>query len=344
MLTQAEIDALLAGTIESDLDDDQHLAKLAESTGAGSEAAAEEANQKRVRPYNFWSPDRFSKEQMRAIELVHEDLAERLTTSLPAYLRTVFRPRLTHIEQGRFDDFSQDVPANTLYNILAFDPLPGRAVLVFSPDVAWVILERLLGGSGRTQAPASKPLTDIGQTLIRSTIEFMMNDVKAAWSKVVTLEPRLEDATINNLWVTMLMRNARIVLVTFELLIQGVTGTMSLYIPLTMLKPVSNALTPSAWVAEEQARPNTEVRNGLGKVITNVALPLSVELGVANLTFNHLSHLNVGDVLRLNTPVGQELNMKVADRVRFKVAPGTLNNRLAVRVTGIVKDPSETEE
>ena len=87
-----------------------------------------------------------------------------------------------------------------MYNILALDPLPGRAILIFSPEVAWVILERLLGGDGRTLQPSTRPLTDIGQSLIRSMVEFMLNDVKAAWNKVVTLEPHLEDATVNNLW------------------------------------------------------------------------------------------------------------------------------------------------
>jgi flagellar motor switch protein FliM len=230
-----------------------------------------------------------------------------------------------------------------LYNILAFDPLPGRAVLIFSPEVAWVILERLLGGSGRTQTPASKPLTDIGQTLIRSTIEFMMNDVKAAWSKIVQLEPRLEDATINNLWVTMLMRNARIVLITFELLIQGVTGTMSLYIPLSMLKPVANALTPSAWIAEDQARPNEQVRTGLSQVVVNIDLPLTVELGTARLNLENLASLAVGDVLRLDKMVGQELDLKIADRPRFHVAPGLVGNRLAVRVNNRISDNMEAE-
>lgn len=337
MLTQAEIDALLNGAIESDLDTES-LSKGQAPTATDGQSA-EEAKDKRVRPYNFWSPDRFSKDQMRAIELVHEDLAERLTTSLPAYLRTMFRPRLIHIEQGRFDEFAQEMPASTLYNILAFDPLPGRAVLIFSPEVTWVILERLLGGSGRTPPPASKPLTDIGQTLIRSTVEFMLNDIKAAWSKIVSLEPRLEDATVNNLWVTMLMRNARVVLVTFELLIQGVTGTMNLYIPLSMLKPVATALTPSAWVADhEQARPSDEIRSGLTRVITKVNLPLSVELGQAKLTIQELAALSKGDVLRLNTMVGQELNLKIGTRARYRVQPGAVGSRLAVRVTNMIED------
>ena len=340
MLSQAEIDALLSGAIETEAEGDPPLAKP-EFTPAGSVAAG--AREKRIRPYNFWSPDRFSKDQMRAVELVHEDLAERLTSSLPAYLHTIFRPRLIHIEQGRFDDLTQGIPASTLYNILALDPLPGRAILIFSPEVAWVILERLLGGDGRTQQPSTRPLTDIGQSLIRSMVEFMLNDVKAAWNKVVTLEPHLEDATVNNLWVTMLMRNARVVLITFELLIQGVTGTMNIYIPLTMLKPVSSALTPTAWMAgHDQRWPSDESREAIAEVIQQTVLPISVELGHTELTMKQLTALVSGDVMRLETPVGQELLLKVGGQPRYRVVPGTRGTRLAVRIAGPI--PNTTME
>lgn len=334
MLTQAEIDALLSGAIESEKELEEPLPRPLQPTTVADNAAGESTG-KRIRPYNFWSPDRFSKDQMRAIELIHEDLAERLTTSLPSYLRTIFRPRLIHIEQGRFDNLAQGVAANTLYNILAFDPLPGRALLVFSPEVAWVILERLLGGSGRTPSPSTRPLTDIGQSLIRGTVEFMLNDVKAAWNKVVTLEPRLEDATVNNLWVTMLMRNAPVVLITFELLIQGVTGTMNIYMPLTMLKPVAAGLNPTAWMSgHEQTRPSDETRQALAQSITETILPLSVELGDVELTVKQLTSLARGDVLQLNTSVGQELVLKVGNKPRYRTLPGIVGSRLAVCVVG----------
>lgn len=339
MLTQAEIDALLSGAIETDQEGEPPPPR---PDAPAAETPALGVREKRIRPYNFWSPDRFSKDQMRAVELVHEDLAERLTSSLPAYLRTFFRPRLIHIEQGRFDDLAQGIPANTLYNILALDPLPGRAVLIFSPEVAWVILERLLGGDGRTLLPVSRPLTDIGQSLIRGMVEFMLNDIKAAWNKVVALEPRLEDATVNNLWVTMLMRNARVVLITFELLIQGVTGTMNIYIPLNMLKPVASALTPTAWMAgHEQTWPSDETRQAIEMELAQAMLPLSVELGSTELTMKQLTSLSSGDVLRLDTSVGQELTLKVGNRPRYRVVPGTLATRLAVRIAGSLADTRE---
>src|SRR5574342_20569 len=120
MLAQSEIDALLSGTIELDQKDGGDRVNLAEMMNQPGESPKIGDGKKNIQTYNFWSPARFSKEQMRAVELVHEDLSERLTTSLPTFLRTNIRPHLVHMEQGRFHDFIKDFPPNTL-----FPPAPG---------------------------------------------------------------------------------------------------------------------------------------------------------------------------------------------------------------------------
>ena len=87
MLAQSEIDALLSGAIEMDQQnggDRVNLAGMMNQPGEHSKGDGEDS--KSIQTYNFWSPARFSKEQMRAVELVHEDLCERLTTSLPTFL------------------------------------------------------------------------------------------------------------------------------------------------------------------------------------------------------------------------------------------------------------------
>ena len=84
MLTQSEIDALLSGTIDIEGKGGAQGVNLADLMNSSTEHQGPESEKKKkIQAYNFWSPDRFSKEQMRAVELIHEDLAERLTTSMP---------------------------------------------------------------------------------------------------------------------------------------------------------------------------------------------------------------------------------------------------------------------
>jgi flagellar motor switch protein FliM len=343
MLTQAEIDALLAGSIEAEQPDSEEGVNLAELMGKPTAGPPGKQKDRLVRPYNFWSPERFSKDQMRAVELIHEDLAERLTNSLAPYLRTEVRPRVVHIEQGRFDYFLKDMPPTTLFHMLSLEPLPGRVVLTISGEVSWVILDRLLGGAGE-QPRQQFEMTEISISLLKGVVENMLNDIKSAWSKVVPLEPRLEDSTVNHHWVQMVVGNARMMLVTFELAIQGVTGAMCIYVPFASLKPVADVLNPHVWIAgREEQVPDRDARQTVRDALRLVNLPLRVLLGSAELTVSELAGLQPGDVVRLSSRTRNDLLIHVADRPCFRARVGRVSNRLAVQISSIIQ-PLERAE
>jgi flagellar motor switch protein FliM len=343
MLSQAEIDALLAGAIEIEEHNGQGRVNLAELMGQEPATQKAQTNERNVQPYNFWSPDRFSKEQMRAVEMVHEDLAERLTTSLPSFLRTNLRPRVVHIEQGRFHDFLKDLPANSLFHVITLAPLPGQMVLMISPDIGVVILEQRLGGRVDREKH-ERNLTEIDQSLLRGLVEHMMNDLKAAWSKVVSVEPGIEDTTVNQHWVQMMMGNERMMLVTFELTIQDITGTMNIYIPFSMLKPIANDLNPHAWIAGKKEKAvDPAARQATMENIYQVSLPVNVMLGKTKVTIQELVNLKPGDILKLDSGTNQELPVFVANDIRFFGHAGKAGNHIAVQISRAahLQDPPE---
>lgn len=336
MLTQAEIDALLSGAIEVEQSDEGgvNLAELMGSKPVAPSKAAENKS-KKIRPYNFWSPDRFSKEQMRAVELVHEDLGERLTSTLPPFLHAEVRLRVVHIEQGRFDDFMRDLAPTSLYHLINLDPLPGRIVLTISSEISWVILGRMLGGSGEGISD-SGPMTEIGQSLMNVVAGFMLNDIKAAWGKVVLLEPNIEDSTTNHHWVQMVMGNARVMLVTFEMTTGDVTGTMSIYLPFAMLKPVANVLNPHVWIeGRDDSKPDPGARAAAIQGLSRVALSVQVVLGKAELTLQELSQLQIDDVICLDQRMDHDLEIKISGKTRFRGRAGKTGKRMAVEITEI---------
>jgi flagellar motor switch protein FliM len=335
MLTQAEIDALLNGSIEISAPDSDEKINLAEILGEKSaEKKPKQDNRERqVQAYNFWSPDRFSKEQMRAVELIHEDLAERLASSLPSFLRTNLRPRVAHTEQGRYHDFLKDLPPSSMFHIVTLAPLPGQMIITISPEVSYSILELQLGGKSE-RGQVSRSLTEIDQLLLRSMVEHMLNDIKAAWSKLIVVEPGLEDSTVNYHWVQMVMGNERVMLIAFEVTLQSVTGTMNIYIPFTLLKPIANLLNPYIWISGQKDRqPNPNEQETAVKNLSEVMLPLKVLLGNAQISFSDLMSLQVGEMIQLNQQVDRDLQVKVADKTRFYGRAGRKGNRLAVQIT-----------
>ncbi|MDL1909785.1 flagellar motor switch protein FliM [Chloroflexi bacterium CFX6] len=345
MLAQSEIDALLSGAIEMDQkngEDRVNLAGMMNQQGEHPKGEGEE--NRRVQTYNFWSPARFSKEQMRAVELVHEDLCERLTTSLPTFLRTNVRPHLIHMEQGRFHDFVKDFPPNTLFHLISLSPLPGHMVLTMSLNVSYLILEQRLGGKieGRFTEHA---LTEIDQSLLRGLVEHMFGDIKGAWSKVVSLEPSLEDSTVNQHWVQMMMGNERVVLLTVELVIQGVTGTLSIFIPFNTLKPITNVLNPHIWIAgRKEQQQDPAARQTALQTMMKAVVPIKVLLGNADVSMKDLMSLTVGDVIELENSVADPLVVQVANKKQFYARVGKSRKQLGIQICGVYRDESTQPE
>lgn len=344
MLAQSEIDALLSGAIDIDQKHGGERVNLADMMSLpGERRSAETAGEKKVQTYNFWSPARFSKEQMRAVELVHEDLCERLTTSLPTFLRTNIRPRLALMEQGRFHDFIKDFPEHTLFHLISLAPLPGHMVLTMSLNVSYLILEQRLGGKieGRF---SERTLTEIDQSLLRGLVEHMLGDIKSAWTKVVSLEPSLEDSTINQHWVQMMMGNERVLLIAIEINIQGVTGTMSIFIPFNTLKPIVDVLNPHIWIAgRKEHQQNPAVRQMAIQTMLKAVIPMKVVLGTAELALQDLLRLTVGDVIELDTKIDSPLVVHVANKKQFYSRVGKSGKRIGVQITGVYREHDDLQ-
>lgn len=344
MLAQSEIDALLSGAIDFDQKSGGDNVNLADMMGQGGEPVGVDGKrEKKIQNYNFWSPARFSKEQMRAVELVHEDLSERLTTSLPTFLRTNVRPHLVHIEQGRFHDFIKDFPPNTLFHLISLAPLPGHMVLTMSLNVSYLILEQRLGGKieGRF---TDRALTEIDQSLLRGLVEHMLGDIKGAWSKVVSLEPSLEDSTVNQHWVQMMMGNERVLLLTLEINIQGVTGTMSIFIPFNTLKPITEVLNPHIWIAGRKEHQQDPVARQMAMRATmRAVVSVTVILGTADLKLGDLMHLSIGDVIELDTAIDSPLVVKVANKKQFHARVGKSRKRLGVQITDVYREHDDLQ-
>lgn len=141
VLSQSEIDALLAALSSGEMD---------------AEELKKEETQRRVRVYDFKRATRFSKDHIRSLTRIHENFARYLTTYFSAQLRTFVQINVVHVDQLPYDEFIRSIPKMTILNVFEAPPLEGRMVLEVHPNIAFAMLDRLLGGAG-TAPPKSTP-------------------------------------------------------------------------------------------------------------------------------------------------------------------------------------------
>jgi flagellar motor switch protein FliM len=342
ILSQTEIEALLAGEAILGGDDDAGAAlsdggmDLAEISAGAPVAVAPAAPQRPAKLYDFRRPDKFSKEHLRSLRILHESFARMLGSSLTSYLSAGVQVRLTMLEQGTYDEYIQSLPTPTVIYVVGLAPLPGQAVVELNLPVGRVLIDRLLGGTGTPKARTGD-MTEIELALLKTIGQFILSSLREAWSNVVPLRPTMQEPVLSPELAQFATMAEATVMLVLEVSLFKTTGTISMCIPYQVLQPVLDSLTSQVWFGGTPTRTaDNESRGQMGDRISAVSLPITVDLGETELTVQSLLELQEGQVLRLNTNANGPLPVRVDDRVKFLGQAGLSGKNLAVQIVRAV--------
>ncbi len=323
VLSQSEIDALL------------------EALSSGSikvEEVISDEKKKKVKPYDFRRPNKLSKDQTRTLTMLHENFARLVTTAFSTYLRTMVRAQVVSIGQMNYDEFVKSLHNPTVMTIYSLRPLDGNMVIEIQPQLAFVIVDRLLGGFGYS-VEKIRELTDVEQTVIKRVMARMIPPIKEAWQVVVELNPAFESIELNPLFTQIIPPTDMIVLITLEVRISEAFGLMNVCLPFAVIEPILDRLNAQVWFTRSSKQlANLESAASLQNRLNWAQVPVIVELGRANITVGELLHLQVGDVIQLDQLVKGLLEVKVGNQLKFRGSPGVVENRMALQIAQIYKE------
>lgn len=325
VLSQNEIDALLAALSSGEMD---------------AEELKKEDTQKKIRAYDFKRAVRFSKDHIRSLTRIHENFARYLTTYFSAQLRTFVQINVVQVEQLPYDEFIRSIPKMTILNIFEAEPLEGRMVLEVHPNVAFAMLDRLLGGTG--SAPSKiNALTEIETTIMERIFSRAFESLQEAWKTIVDLSPRMEALETNPQFMQIVSPNETIALISLSTKIGDTSGMINLCIPHVVIEPIMPKLSVHHWfVSQKKSRVPEEVE-ALQSRVSKAKLPIIAELGESRLSVQEFLGLSVGDVISLDKTVDNGLSIRVGDRIKYMGSPGTMKDRVAVQIDEIVSEGVE---
>jgi len=327
ILSQDEIDALLNAISTGDVDTEIETKETTE--------------QKRVKIYDFKRPDKFSKDQIRTLQMMHETFARLTTTSLSAQLRTLVSVHVASVDQLTYEEFIRSIPNPTTLGIVNMDPLKGSAVLEIDPSITFTIIDRVFGGPGEP-IKINRELTDIELSVMENIIVRILSNLRESWSTVIDLRPRLGNIETNPQFAQIVPPNDMVVLITLETKVGEVEGMMNFCIPYITIEPIISKLSAQYWYSSIRKGTTTENMETIRKRLEQVELPVIVELGSIPITVKEVLSLKKGDVINLmNTKINSNMNVKITDKVKFKARPGIVGNKKAVQITQIVEEFSD---
>ena len=321
VLSQNEIDNLLHALTSGEVDAEE----------------MKNNKEKPVKNYDFARPSKFSKEHLRTMEIIFEHYGRLLSTNLPIFLRKNIQVEVMNSEAVTYMEFSNSLSNPVLLGIVDFSPLEGNIIVEMASNLGFAMVDRMLGGVGE---PLDKvrDFSEIELLIIERVITSCVDLLREPWENVLDLHPRLERIETNSQFAQIISPSEMIAIVTLNIKIGDVEGLMNICLPFITLEPVMDKLNTKFWYSSQKEKAGDSYSDTMEALIGKAKIPVKAVLGNSTITVADFSQLQVGDIVRLDRKVDEELDVFVGDIRKFAALPGASGKDYAVRVTEIIRE------
>ncbi len=300
-----------------------------------------EEEHKSYKLYNFRRPDKFSKDNLKALRDIHREFSKAISLVLSGYLRMRVEIEIVSVDQLTYEEFVRSMPSPISVGVFEFEPLSGQILLGISFEVISCIVNRMLGGIGAVD-PQSRELTDIEKALAKKVINIIIKSLEDSWNTIVPVEGKFISLDDNYQSIQVATAGEIVALLTFEVQIAGKHfGLFSLCFPYPVLETVLTHLsTQHIFQTKGLVATNDERMKMINKLNLSLA-DLRVQFGTCNITLDDFMQLSEGDIIKLDNKIQDDLIVKVNGEKKFFARPGTLKNQICVKITDVYDEMHE---
>lgn len=320
VLSQSEIDALLSALSSGELQPD--------------ELPKDEEKQK-VKVYDFRSPQKFSKDHLRTLELIHDNFARIISNYLTAQVRTNAKVKIESIEQITYEEFIHSIPNPTILTVFKMPPLNGSILFETNPQFVYQVIDILLGGSGDRKYKL-RDFTDIDKNIIRQINKGLISNLRLAWEDIIEVETEIEGIETNPALNQTLAPNEPVALISFSVEIGRNSTFINICIPYLSIEKLLDKLVVQYWFQQADDALLQESRNKLKERLNVVDVDVTAVLGATHITVDDFLKLTLGDVVPLDNKTTSPIKVMAEDQQVYYARPGIVNKSMGIEILDII--------
>lgn len=308
------------------------------------EEIEERANDKEIKNYDFKTPKKFTKEQLKIIENIFENYSRRLSSYLTGLMRLYCKVNVLQIEEQRYYEFNNALPDYVMMSLINMgihdeDILETSCIMQISNPITFTMMDRLMGGHG-VYTEVNRDFTEIEISLMTGVLTKMAEALKEPWEQYIDLAPSLTSIETNSRVMQSIAPDEVIILITLEIEIKDIKNIMTLCIPATNLESIMSKFG-GAWSRSSKRlspRKDLERKENIMHALNDTCLKVDAILCETQLNLYDILTLQVDDVIPLNVPIDKNVDVKIGGHLWFDGKIGVVNNRKAIKIDNIYKE------
>lgn len=318
----------------------EEMTALSEAYESAEQVPAEDSGG--VRSYDFFSPDKFSKDHLRTLNALHADFAAGLSGVLSGVCQLPTRVSVTNVDQVSYKGYRTSLPVKTLFAEVSAEPLSRYMVFEVNPSVVGMWVDYLCGGSASASGGPAEPsdLTPIDCTVAERVLTSCLQVYADCWSSVVRFKPEIRRVVASDSYEETLGGSEAVLVCSFEVNTGDPIGSMTICIPATSLEPMMPLLSTYGLGRSSNKGGNSISDEDVKRALESVEIPCRVVLGSTKISLTEAVDLKVGDVVKTGRSVDEELEMHVGNVPLYKCRPGVRGRDISVMISDALA-PSE---
>jgi len=274
---------------------------------------------------------------MPTLDIINDRFAKMHRISLSASLRRMLDINVCQAEMIKFGEFIRTLPVPTSLHILKIEPLRGHVLFMIESRLIFNLVDCFFGGSGKgSYKIEGRDFTSIEYRVINKVIRQVLLDLEQAWQPITSVTFGFVRSEVNPQFATIIPPTDVVIVVRFELEMDRMMGKMALVLPYSTIEPIRAKLYASFQSDQLEVDEGWILR--LRKLLLDVPVELSVELGATSLKGSELINMEIGDVIVLNNEAGRPLKVKVEGVAKLMATPGICRGNLAFQVESDITD------
>jgi len=277
-LSQEEVDALLKGV-----------------TGEADDAPPE-SHEGGIKSYDLGRQERIVRGRMPTLELINERFARYLRIGLFSYMHRSTEISVGPIKVQKYSEFIRNLVVPTNLNLIQAKPLRGTGLIVFDPNLVFLIVDNMFGGDGRFHTRVEgRDFTATEQRIIQGILGVVFEEYQKAWAPVHPLKFEYVRSEMNTQFANIATPSEVVVSVTFTIELSGTTAEMHFCLPYSMVEPIRDVLYST--MHSEQASSDKRWTGTLTRQLQTAEVELVATLGNTSVTFGDIVNMKVGDII-----------------------------------------------
>ena len=317
LLSQDEIDALLHGVDDGDIDVDS------------------DENSGEVKGWDLTSQDRIVRGRMPTLEMINERFARYTRISLFNLLRHSADVAVGGIQIMKFGEYVHTLYVPTSLNLVKIRPLRGTALFILDAKLVFKLVDNFFGGDGRHAKIEGREFTPTELRVVQLVLKQVFVDLKTAWANVLNVDFEYVSSEVNPSLANIVTPSEVVVVNSFHIEMDVGGGDLHVTFQYSMIEPIREQL--DAGLQSDVSEVDHRWVNALRSEVLNCKVDLNCKIAERDIQLRDLVDLQPGDVIPFDMPeshiltandvpmfyaklgaVGENMALKVLDPIRRK--------------------------